>query len=256
MKRCVESTVHILGVRIDNLTMEEALARILERVAEKRATQVSFVNADCLNIASRDPAYRAALAKSDLVFPDGSGCRLAGSVLGSPVRDNVNGTDLFPLLLDRLRPVRARIFLLGARPGVAEIVAEWIRSRHPELTVVGAEHGYFDAREEPAIADRIRSSHADVLLVAFGVPRQELWIQKLLSGEQTCVALGVGGLFDFFSGRIPRAPAWLRSLGLEWTYRLAQEPRRMWRRYLIGNFTFMSRVLAERAGLSKFDAKR
>jgi N-acetylglucosaminyldiphosphoundecaprenol N-acetyl-beta-D-mannosaminyltransferase len=151
------------------------------------------------------------------------------------------------LLLARLAATGQGVFLLGGRPGVADDVAAWVRAHFPGARIAGTAHGYFPADAESALVDRINASGAGVLLVAFGAPRQETWIRRNAPRLRVNSALGVGGLFDFYAGRIPRAPQWLRELGLEWAYRLYQEPRRMWRRYLVGNVVFLSRVIAERA---------
>lgn len=239
--------LEMLRIRIDNITLTEAIERILSLSGGSRPRQVCFVNADCANIAWEREDYRDTLNGADLCVADGIGVKLAGKLLARPVRQNVNGTDLFPRLcaaLDETRP----IFLLGARPGIAEAVAEWIRSNHPNAKVAGMQHGYYPKEEEAQVLERIRRSGARILLVAFGAPRQDLWIRRHLADTGVGVAMGVGGLFDFYSGRIPRAPQWMREIGMEWTYRLYQEPGRMWKRYLWGNLVFLSRVMREQAG--------
>jgi N-acetylglucosaminyldiphosphoundecaprenol N-acetyl-beta-D-mannosaminyltransferase len=236
----------ILGVALDNCTMDSAIDRIVAPSEGSRTRQVSFVNADCLNKAVEDGSYREVLATSDLRLGDGIGLRIGGRMLKREIRENVNGTDLFPRLCKRMEADGLRLFLLGGRPGVSDGVSAWIRARHPGLDVVGSRHGYFRAEEEAGLVEQIRQSQADVLLVAFGAPRQEVWIRKHKDRLGVRSALGVGGLLDFYSGRIPRAPQWLRELGLEWAYRLYQEPGRMWRRYLVGNVVFLWRVARER----------
>jgi len=226
--------------------MEEALQVILSRLDRPGTAQVSFVNAHCANLAWKDPEYRRILATSDLVFADGIGMRVAGRILGFPIRDNVNGTDLFPRLCAALEGTGKRIFLLGGREGVAEGVRDWIARHHPKTLVCGIQDGFFSLAEEDQIVARIRDARADVLLVAMGVPVQEKLIARILADTKTRLAFGVGGLFDFYSGRIPRAPRWMQHAGMEWVWRLAQEPGRMWKRYLLGNFTFLFRVLRER----------
>ena len=241
--------VRLLGIRLDNLTMDEAVKTIVAlAAAEAGAASVCFVNPHCANIACRDRAYREVLGLSGLCLADGIGMKLGGRILGRPLRQNVNGTDLFPLLCAALAGTGRGIFLLGARPGVPEAVAEWIRQRYPDTRVCGVQHGYFAPAELPDVLDRIRASQAAVLLVAFGVPGQEIWIDQHLAETGVRVAMGVGGLFDFYSGRIPRAPIWMREIGLEWVYRFIQEPRRMWKRYLVGNAVFLVRVVGERVG--------
>jgi N-acetylglucosaminyldiphosphoundecaprenol N-acetyl-beta-D-mannosaminyltransferase len=242
-REAAPGTVEILGIRIDNMSMAEALAWIRQRLSGDGQSAISMTNAHCANISCLDPAYRQCLLASGLNLADGVGLRLAGKLKRTPIRQNVNGTDLFPRLCSMLEGTGESLYLLGGRPGVPESVAEWIAGKYPNTTIAGYRNGYFERGEEAAVAEAIRQSGASVLLVAMGVPAQELWIQRNLRETGVRVAIGVGGLFDFYSGRIPRAPAWLRELGLEWTYRLLQEPGRMWKRYLIGNWTFLARHL-------------
>ena len=163
---------------------------IVERLDGDTPTQVSFVNADCVNIACRNPEYLEALQQSDLVFADGIGVRLAGDVLGQPVRDNVNGTDLFPCLAAALQGTGKRIYLLGGRPGVAEGVARWLAKNYPGVEVAGWRHGYFSAEDEAKVIEDIRRCGADLVLVAFGALRQELWIRRNLSKLGAKVVIG------------------------------------------------------------------
>jgi len=238
--------LHFLGVTIDNLTMAEASEQITEMAKGNASSQVSFVNADCVNIAFSDNDYKAVLDKSQLVLADGIGVRLAGSILNQNVRENINGTDMLPFLCAAAEQAGVSMYLLGGRPGIADGAAEWIAQRYPQMKMAGYRNGYFSDEEEPQVLEAIKQSGADILLVALGAPRQEKWIaaNKLASGAK--VSIGVGGLLDFYSGRIPRAPVWMRELGMEWFYRFWQEPRRMWRRYFVGNAVFLFRVATER----------
>ncbi len=240
--------LRILGLRLDNPTLAESLQRILGWLDAPGARCVAFVNADCANLAARSEPYRQSLLAADLVLADGIGVRLAGQLLGQPVRENVNGTDLFPRLCADLADGRHGVYLLGGRPGVAEGVRDWLARERPGVRVVGCRHGYFDESQTAAVAAEVGASGAALLLVALGAPRQELWLRRHLAATGARVGMGVGGLFDFYSGRIPRAPAWMRELGLEWLFRFWQEPHRMWRRYFVGNVVFLARVLRERRG--------
>ncbi len=241
-----EDRIRILDLPIDNVTLEQAVSDLLEGMETGRRTRVCFVNADCGNIACRDPRYRRAVQEADRVYADGIGFQLAGRILKRPVRQNVNGTDMFPRLCEAMAEAGRSLFLLGARPGVAEAVADWVRREHPGVRIAGVQHGYYPPEETGEVLERIRSSRPDLLLVAFGAPRQELWLQEHLEASGATVGIGVGGLFDFYSGRTRRAPRWMRDIGLEWFYRFLQEPGRMWKRYFVGNFTFLARVLRER----------
>ncbi len=240
------NNLQILGIRINNLSMAEALDYIMESLNSDESRQVCFVNADCVNIACKDRSYLKVLQCADLCLADGIGLKLAGKILGQEIAQNLCGTDMFPRLCESVSGTDVKLFLLGARPEAVKGVAQWIHERHPGVHVGGYQNGYFQPEEEPAIIQRIKDTGAQLLLVAFGVPKQDMWIHEHLNETGVRVAMGVGGLFDFYSGRVPRAPLWMREIGMEWLYRLVQEPGRMWKRYLIGNCLFLWRILRER----------
>ena len=236
--------VLINDVPILNITTEGAIDLIADCIDRGDRRSVFFVNAHCINVSSSDPAYRSLLRREgDMVFGDGVGIRIAGWLGGHSLRDNVNGTDMFPRLCVRAAARGWSLFLLGGQPGVPDEVARRMTAKYPGLRIAGVHHGYFGEKETDSLLRAINAATADVLLVAFGVPRQEHWIATHREALEVPVVMGVGGLFDFYSGRIPRAPRLLRRAALEWAWRLAMEPRRMWRRYLIGNVTFMGRVV-------------
>jgi len=242
----VSDVLTILDLRIDNMTMRDAIGHIMTLLDRSEPRQICFVNPQCANAAYANSEYKAVLHRSHLVFADGIGMKIAGRILGRRVRQNVNGTDLFPRLCDELKDTGKRLYLLGARPGVAEEVREWISRNYPGTQVAGCRDGYFKSDEEEQVIRSIAESRADVLLVAMGVPAQDLWIDRNLERLGVKAAMGVGGLFDFYSGRIPRAPLWVREIGMEWFYRFCQEPARMWKRYFVGNALFLLRVYRER----------
>lgn len=245
----VEATsrnLRILGIPIANVDMHEITEIVMEKLEGPDRTRICFVNADCANIACRDHEYFSLLQDADFVLADGIGMKLAGRLLGENIKQNVNGTDLFPRLCQRLCGSGHGIFLLGAGPGVAQEVAGWTAEHYPGIVISGFHHGYFTPAEEQSVIDRIAASGADILLVAFGVPRQDTWIKRNLAATGVKVAMGVGGLFDFYSGRLPRAPLWVREIGMEWLYRLYQEPTRLWKRYVLGNSVFLFRVSIEK----------
>jgi len=238
--------LEILGVRLDNTTRAEAVTWLAGRARAGHRTLVAFANPDCINTVQTNLAYRRVLQRADRVFADGSGVRIAARMLGQKMAENVNGTDLFPELCHAAARDGLKLFLLGARPGLAEATADAMRLRHPGLQVAGTMHGYFEAADTRVVIDTINRSGADILLVAMGAPQQELWLERHAAALAPPVRLGVGGLFDYYSGRIPRAPAWIREAGCEWVWRLACEPSRLWKRYLVGNPLFLARVLRER----------
>ena len=243
------NTVHMLGVGMANVTMQEALAQIASAVEGDVRKSFAFVNADCLNQAAVNPAYARVLSRQAAVFADGSGIRLAARLRGVHMKDNVNGTDLFPLLCAWAAREGHGLFLLGARDGIAAEVARRMQADYPGLIISGTQHGYYPPQDEDKVIEAINASGARILLVAMGAPHQELWIGRHRDELTSNAAIGVGGLFDFYSGRIPRAPMWMRRSGLEWIYRLRQEPSRMWRRYVLGNPVFLWRTWREQQAL-------
>lgn len=237
----------VVASRVDNVTAAEALARVLAPAPEGRARMVHFVHPHALNLAARDQALRDLLARADLVLPDGVGLRLAAAALGVRLAQNVNGTDLLPDLCNACVRAGVPLALVGAAPGVADACAARLSERHPGLRFAAVEHGFVDASGARAFAERVRDAGRCVVLVGMGTPTQERWAWRWLAGVSGATVLTVGGLFDFYSGRIERAPRALRDAGLEWTWRLAQEPRRLAGRYLLGNPAFLARALGQRA---------
>ncbi|MCG6942391.1 MAG: WecB/TagA/CpsF family glycosyltransferase [Thiohalocapsa sp.] len=246
--------LNFFGIPILNTSMAEAVDWLMAVGASGHgaARQLAFVNPDCLNIAWHDAEYRAVLLAAARVLPDGIGIHIGCRMQGVALRENVNGTDLFPLLCAAAAERGRSLFLLGARPGIAASAAERMQRRYPKLRIAGTRDGYFDVAEEPAVIEQINASGADLLLVAFGAPRQDVWLHHHRDALAPPVRMGVGGLFDFYSGRIPRAPVWMREIGLEWVYRLLQEPGRMWRRYVIGNPLFLYRVWRQMLSPERF----
>ncbi len=232
----------LIGLTISNVTVDQAL-EMIDQASEGRSV-MHFVNAHCINVAAKDRDYYRILQSASALFADGSGIRLAGKLLHVPIVDNVNGTDLFPLICKLFAQRKRRMYLLGAAPSVAEKSAAWANSHVETDIIAGYHHGFFDSEdEERAVVAEINESRADLLLVAMGVPMQEKWIDRYRDSLEVPLCMGVGGLFDFYSGTIRRAPKWMRSLGIEWVWRLLMEPRRMWHRYIVGNWLFVLRLL-------------
>lgn len=213
------------------------------------AATFAFCNAHTVNQARCSPAFRQALA-SATVWNDGIGMNLAARLLdGAPYPANNHGTDMTPALLDAL-PAGTSIFLLGSLAGVAEEARVRLQLRFPTLRFAGAHHGWFTPDEEPAVLDRIRASGARLVIVGMGQPRQELWAERHAAALGT-VLLCAGAYLDFAAGRFTRAPRWVQRAGLEWAFRMVLEPRRLARRYLIGNAIFLVGTLTERRRRSR-----
>jgi len=178
------------------------------------------------------------------LLPDGSGLSLAARLKGERLTANLNGTDLFPLICREARRTGRSIYFLGGKPGVAAAAANVAATALPGLRIAGAEHGYFDRSAEDSVIKRINDSGADILLVAMGAPHQEAFIDRHSDALSPTISMGVGGLLDFVAGRVPRAPKPVRACGMEWAWRLACEPRRLAKRYLVGNPVFIGRAVA------------
>lgn len=245
------SVIRIFGIAINNVSMKEAVRWVCS-ANQQETTQIGyFVNVNSFNIAAGNTQFAKVLQEADRVFADGSGVRLAAAQAGYGLKDNVNGTDMLPLLCTQLARTGQSLYLLGAAPGVADMAAKNLCQTFPGLTVAGTQHGFFEASETDKIVENINRSACSVLLVAMGSPVQEQWLTDHKSDLKVPSALAVGGLFDFYSDNVSRAPRGLRELGLEWVWRLVQEPSRMWRRYLLGNPLFLFRTYFCRKELMK-----
>jgi N-acetylglucosaminyldiphosphoundecaprenol N-acetyl-beta-D-mannosaminyltransferase len=238
----------VVSARVDNASVDEALHAILAPLPAHRARLVYFVHAHALNLASEDASFASRLERADLLLPDGIGIRLAARVLGVAMRDNVNGTDLLPLLCREAARRDVPLVLVGGAPNVASGCATRLVASNPGLRIPLTATGFLSDDETASVVAEVRRIGPAVVLVGMGSPRQEAWAEKHLARIPGITVLTVGGLFDFFSGRMPRAPLAVRELGLEWAYRLAQEPRRLASRYLIGNPLFIARAVRQWAG--------
>lgn len=237
--------INILGVAIDDVTEAEALERIAEFVAAGGPHQVVTVNPEFVMEARHNAEFRQVLAGASLATPDGVGLLLVARRRGTPLRGRVTGV----ALAERVANLAARrgwsLFLLGAAPGVAERAAAALQRGSPGLRVAGCYAGSPRAADEPAIRAIVAAARPDVLLVAYGHPAQELWIARNQPALGVPVAIGVGGALDYLAGAVPRAPAWMRRLGLEWLYRLIRQPWR-WRRIVVAVPLFLWAAARER----------
>ena len=229
----------LFGVRLDALTMDETLDRCLAAVREGERLEIGVVNAAKLVNMRRDPALARAVSGCDLVLADGQAVVWAGRLLRRPLPERVAGIDLFMRLLAEAETAGMSVYFLGARQEVLERMLREVAARFPSLRVAGSRNGYFDDSEQPAIADAVKESGAQLLFLGMTSPKKEIFVAGY--GERSGVNLvhGVGGSFDILAGVTRRAPEGWQRLGLEWLYRAAQEPRRLGRRYLTTNVAFV-----------------
>jgi len=220
--------VNVLGVEVDNVTMEQAVAKCAVLACGERARYVATPNAEIVYTCHKDPAAMEAVSSAALIVPDGAGVVKASNMLGRPLKEKVAGVELGENILPELVRLGKKLYILGAKPGVADRAAENLMKKYPGLAVVGCRDGYFTDDDE--VIKGINASNADVLFVCLGAPRQELWMNKHAS-ELTSVRLmlGLGGSVDIYAGDTERAPDFFVKHGLEWFYRLAKQPGRVGR---------------------------
>ncbi len=233
-------TLSLFGLPLVDADRPTAINAMLDRPGQ---TTAAFLNAHCVNSASRDRTYRRALRAADFILPDGSGISLAAKLIGKRLTENLNGTDLCRPLCEEAARRGLSVYLLGAKPGVAERAARNMVAKVPGLRIAGHRDGYFEDHQSDDVVRQVNESGADIVMVAMGVPLQDVWLYRHRRQLSAQLVMGVGALFDFEAGAVERAPKVFRKLGIEWTWRLAMEPRRMAGRYLVGNFTFVARAM-------------
>ncbi len=227
----------IMGVLIDRTPRPEVIAQIERFVQSRRPHQIVTINVDFLNIAHKDQSFVQLLNAAALAVPDGVPLLWVSRLVGQRLPQRITGTDLLCDCADLAARNGYRMFLLGAAPGVAEAAGRVLEARYPGLQIVGSyappEQGTLTAEENAHILALVRAAQPDMLFVALGTPKQERWISENLDALGVPLCVGIGGVFNFITGRIPRAPEHMQRAGLEWLFRLMLEPRRLWRRYLI-----------------------
>ncbi|MBI3741619.1 MAG: WecB/TagA/CpsF family glycosyltransferase [Chloroflexi bacterium] len=232
--------MEILGVRIDNVTYDSALAQVEIFLREGGLHQIATVNPEFVVMAQTNLEFRRALNAGALNLPDGVGLLWAARQLGAPLRERVTGQEMAQRIAELAARRGDKIFFLGAREGIAERAAQTLQKKYPTLQIAGCYAGS-PAREEEAdrIVKRINESTTGILFVAYGPPKQELWIARNQSRLNVKIAMGVGGTFDTLAGIVPRAPLWMQRAGIEWLFRLMREPRRFKRQLAIPYFMWL-----------------
>ncbi|MBQ7034764.1 MAG: WecB/TagA/CpsF family glycosyltransferase [Clostridia bacterium] len=220
-------TVSVLGLNVQNVTMEQAVNDVYGFFAARESKIVVTPNAEILQMFSQDDRVKQALYAADYVVPDGVGILLAAKRLGRPLKEKVAGVELAEHLLERSAENGNRVYFLGARPGVAAEAKRRLEESMPGLRIVGLRDGYFKPEEEPDIIEEINNLDVDMLFVCLGAPKQELWMAANKSALKVGVMLGLGGSLDIFAQTLSRAPKWMIRCRLEWLYRVWKEPFRL-----------------------------
>ena len=238
-------SVSLLGCPITNMGLDDFVSSAEHFISSKAPHYIAMMNVAKLVKMRSDRDLAQSILAADLIGADGVPLVWVSRLFGTPLPGRVNGTDLMYRLLEKASEKRYRIFFLGATEVVLQRVLEVVRQEYPGVQIAGSQHGYFSPAEELAIVNKIRTARPDILLIAFGTPKKELWVKRYLSAMEVPVIHGVGGSFDVMAGVVRRAPVWMQRSGLEWFFRLLQEPGRMWRRYLVTNALFVRLVLWE-----------
>ena len=239
---------HVFGIPIELAQPAEMLRTITGWVGSGSPHRVMYVNAHVVNQSRAIPELRQALESAELVYCDGYGVRLAARVLEVPVPHRMTGADWVWGMAALCEAAGTSLYLLGSDPPVAQQAAQRLTRWYPDLRIAGTHHGYFDldSPHSERVVEDINARNPDIVVVGMGTPKQELWVQRNADRLNADVLWTVGALLDYIAGRMPRAPRWLADNGMEWIFRLAVEPHRMWKRYLLGNPVFLSRVMNER----------
>lgn len=230
----------ILNTYVNAISMKETINRVEEIIARKVPTQHVVINASKVNLMEKNPKLKEIVNSCPLINADGASIVWAAKKLKIPLKERVTGIDLFLKLIELSNEKGYRIYLFGAKEEVVLKVKSIFEKKYPNLKIVGYRNGYFTEKDEPAIVTNMAESKADMLFVAFSSPKKEYWVNKYLSKINIPFVMGVGGSFDVVAGVTARAPIWMQNCGMEWLYRFIQEPRRMWRRYIIGNAQFVA----------------
>jgi N-acetylglucosaminyldiphosphoundecaprenol N-acetyl-beta-D-mannosaminyltransferase len=245
--------VKIIGTKASLCDEKELLDIVSQTIDDRRKIMVLSGNIHSFNLCYKTPWLRDFFNGSDIVRIDGAGIRLGAAILGYATPPRMTWADFGWNLAEVAAKKGFRLFLLGAEPGVAKEAAEKLRERFPGLEIAGVNHGYFTKElghpENKAVIERINREKPDILMVGFGMPLQERWIKENYANLSSHVIFTVGAAFDYISGKLDRAPSWMTRIGFEWLGRLLIEPGRLWRRYIIGNPSFLLRVIGQKFGI-------
>lgn len=240
--------IQVLGINIDPLTMSETVKKVEDFIQNKEPLHLMGVNADKINQCHSDPVIKKIVNESGLINVDGASVVLAGKFLGQFIPERVAGIDLMQELLKLADSKGYSVYFLGAKEEVIQDMLQKFTITYPNLNVVGFRNGYFTTTDEESIQEDIRKVKPDLVFVGITSPRKEYLIQRFMDNGVNSVFMGVGGSFDVLSGHIKRAPIWMQKTNLEWLFRVANEPKRLFKRYFVGNVQFINKVLKAKRG--------
>ena len=246
--------IELLDIRIQDLPKADLLNVIVAGAKGARQLLVCYANVHAFNLAAHDARFKRILQGADILYCDGVGLKLGAKLDGQQLTNRNTAPDWVPELAVACEQADLSLFIVGAASGIAERAANKLRETAPELHIVGVHDGYFDKTntsvENDAVIQAINRAAPDILIIGFGMPLQEYWIEENRSRLGAKILLPVGGMINYLAGNVYRAPRWITDYGLEWLARLVVEPRRLWRRYVLGNPTFLWRVLRNRIPVS------
>lgn len=219
--------IDVLGIEFDNTDILEAVERAIRLMEERRHAYVVTPNPEIILESQKNEKLASAVKSADMVLPDGVGVIYASHILGTPIKNRIPGIDFASALMARISENGRKVFLLGAKPGVAELAGERLADRYPGLVICGVNDGYFEEEDTEFIIEKINSASPDLVLVCLGSPKQEIWMKNNAELLDVGLLIGLGGALDVYAGVVERAPRKWRSMGLEWLYRLIREPKRI-----------------------------
>jgi N-acetylglucosaminyldiphosphoundecaprenol N-acetyl-beta-D-mannosaminyltransferase len=236
----------LFGIEIDSLTMSETVDTVEKRIRRQEPTHLLGVNADKINGLDRDEYYDTIVKSAEIINADGASVVLASKILNKPLPERVAGIDLMQALLTLSNQKGYPVYFLGARQEVVSAMVEKLKVQYDDLIILGYRNGYFDKSEWKRIANELKELEPAIIFIGITSPVKEYLIDYFMKEGVNSIFMGVGGSFDVLSGQIKRAPAWMQLMNMEWLFRVIQEPRRLFKRYFVGNTIFIYKVIREK----------
>ncbi|EUJ18729.1 UDP-N-acetyl-D-mannosamine transferase [Listeria grandensis FSL F6-0971] len=238
--------IRVLDANIDTHSLPETIIQIEHHIKARKPIHHVGVNADKINLMKKNPVFKKIINDSTLINPDGMSMVLAARILKKPVIDRVAGIDVMTQLLEVAAEKGYRVYFLGTSEAILRKMVIKVKQDYPTLKIVGYQNGFFKQNEEASVVEGVKKAKADILFVALPSPKKEFFIDKHMEEMAVPISIGVGGSFDVIAGELKRAPMWMQNVNLEWLYQMIQEPKRLAKRYIIGNTVFLGHILREK----------